>query len=157
MKLFFILLTGLVFGMTALADGSLPSNCTPAKDSCDYYLCKARELNCTSTDYPVKFGYKLCQRYLQDQHTAPRAFETWFPAVRECLQKKFDALQLHSCQNIDETAFSTHVDCYIQTGFCQLSTSDKAWLVVETSWQMFDPLAMQTALQVQHACDQQQH
>jgi hypothetical protein len=129
--------------------------CAPSTESCDYYLCKAQLLHCTESDYPVKFGYRLCQRYLMDQNQSSEALRAWLPAVRECLQEKFETLKVDSCQNIEQAAFATHVQCYVQTGFCHLSDSDKAWLVLETSWQMLYPVSMQTALEVQRACQRQ--
>jgi|SRR6185312_611208 len=148
-----LILVILFYSLSTLAQTN--SVCAPSDQSCDYYACKAQELHCLPSDYPVKFGYRLCQRYLADQNQASEALRAWLPSVRECLQEKFETLKIISCQKIEHAAFATHVECYVQTGFCQLSASDKAWLVNETSWQMLDPISLQTAWQVEHACRHQ--
>lgn len=152
MKLLIVTLS-LFFSSLTLAQ----STCTPTNDSCNYYLCKASQLRCTDNDYPIRFGYRLCQRYLDDQAEAPRRLTAWLPKVRLCLQQKFEQLKVSSCSNIEDAAFSTHVDCYVQTGFCDLSNSDRGWLIYETSWDMLYSESLRTAFAVNKACDAQHH
>jgi hypothetical protein len=140
---------------TCIATAQTDTACAPSTQSCDFYLCAARALNCTRNDYPLRFGYPLCQRYLSDQNHSTENLRAWLPAVRQCLQEKFVALKVSSCQRLEEAAFDTHVQCYVETGFCRLNEADKTWLVWETSWQMVYPLALQTALQVERICRSQ--
>jgi hypothetical protein len=144
------LIVAMSFLFSALAFAQ--SSCPPANDSCNYYLCKASQLRCTDNDYPIRFGYRLCQRYLENQSRSSDRLQAWLPKVRLCLQQKFEQLKVSSCSSVEDAAFSTHVECYVQTGFCALTARDRAWLIYVTSWDMLHSEALRTAIAVDRAC-----
>lgn len=101
--------------------------CIPSDNSCEYYQCKEQELRCGPKGYWQNFGHPYCEAFLRDQHKfAPRA-QTWLQDVRLCLQER--TLELNpqtSCGELYDKAMHSHVSCYVDTGFCDLTTLERA-------------------------------
>ncbi|WP_148278719.1 hypothetical protein [Bdellovibrio bacteriovorus] len=103
------------------------ATCVPSDNSCDYYQCKEQELSCGSRGYWMNFGKPYCESFLKDEKKfAPRA-QTWLQDVRLCLQERTLELDRQtSCNDIYDVAMHSHVSCYVDTGFCELNTVERA-------------------------------
>jgi len=108
----------------------------PGCASCDYYLCRddARMESCGAAGYYAGFGHAYCDRFTVDsQPRMSEAGQRWIDDVRTCLQRALEDIddEALSCEDVQELAYATHPDCYVQAGFCELGLSD-AWTVVNT-------------------------
>ncbi|MDB4968499.1 MAG: hypothetical protein JWN44_4188 [Myxococcales bacterium] len=117
---------------------------------CQFYACREAEHACGASGYYLGYAEKYCVRFLQALR--PRmspAGQRFLDVARDCLMRYVDA-QLPAgdvCDDVKARAFQSHVACYHDNGFCQLSSEDR-WLLINT----VDPAdfnvsaALQTAL-----------
>lgn len=134
MKTFQILLS-LVFSLIAFSLGTLPmsssalavSQCDPEKLGCRYYLCRELESPCGAEGYYIGFGYKYCDEFsYRVRKDLSRRGQIWLDQTQKCLTRELGkASPALSCGKIHSVAFESHKPCYIDTGFCRLSPSDK--------------------------------
>ena len=98
--------------------------------ACEYYRCREATAHCGPEGYLMNYAYRYCQRFrlVAESQMSP-AGQAWFRRVRRCLITTLDAVeQGNDCSSIEEIGFRSHPECYIQTGFCELPTSD--WVKV---------------------------
>ena len=62
----------------------------------------------------------------------------WVNDVRKCLMKKLMPLYNRGfdCDTIKRTAFATHVDCYLNNGFCKISSTKKN---IKALYKVYEP------------------
>lgn len=123
------LLLSLLFiaGISASAD-SINNACTPSSSSCDFYVCKEKEMNCGRHGYWSQFGYPFCQKFLKDEKQFSDRSQTWLQEVRLCLQERAqeDSRKPYvGCETLETEALHSHVDCYVDTGFCDLNFTEQ--------------------------------
>lgn len=102
--------------------------CEPNVNSCGFYLCQEKKYSCGPKGYQLGFGFKFCQIYLDsEQNYSPAAYQ-WLRRVRVCLMQQYAQVESHStqrsCGEIKADSFHSHVGCYVDTGFCELSGLD---------------------------------
>ncbi|WP_347357244.1 hypothetical protein [Bdellovibrio sp.] len=98
------------------------SSCVPSDQSCDFYACKEREHSCGKKGYWQNFGYPYCQKFLKDEARFSPQSQIWLQDVRYCLQERIQHMaEGASCSNMHTIAMDSHVSCYVDTGFCDLS------------------------------------
>jgi hypothetical protein len=127
--------------------------CVPSSTNCDYYSCIEKELQCGPQGYPVNFGQRLCERYLDHEASSSEALKRWYPQVRECLQAvvaKLDSVR--DCDDLRVQAFQKHFDCYVETDFCSLSWQDKFEVLRLAGVTALSPLALSTSMQIEQYC-----
>jgi hypothetical protein len=100
------------------------SNCTPKEDSCDYYLCLEEEMRCGYKGFPLRYGYKFCQNFL-DINTKSEELKNWLDKTRICLQESLDHSDLKQCSTLLNVSVKDHVKCYIDNGYCDLQKRDR--------------------------------
>jgi hypothetical protein len=102
--------------------------CEPRVDSCGFYLCQEKNHLCGPKGYPLGFGFKFCQVYLQTQQNYSPAAHAWLQRVRVCLMNEFTKEEAENpsrtCREIKSQSFHSHVGCYVRTGFCELTGMD---------------------------------
>lgn len=101
--------------------------CLPSSESCQYYLCIEQELQCGAKGYLKYFGHYYCETYLKHSSKLSTFGELWLYRARLCLQQKIEqiAFQARDCQDLHQLAITSHVDCYVSTGYCQLVELDQ--------------------------------
>jgi hypothetical protein len=130
----------------------------PSATNCDYYSQIESELQCGTDAYFQKWGGPMCKKYLLYETDPLKSLlltdqlKAWFPKVRFCLQNELaqmlEAKNL-SCGNLNAQVNRSHVDCYMQTGYCELSVLSKAQLGSLSAEAMvmdpalWDPLALE--------------
>lgn len=75
----------------------------------------------------VWFLYDLLLRYRDNAHRFSSTGQVWIGNVRRCLQQALGPTignYVYSCAGRKATAFDTHVQCYVDNGFCNLPLSD---------------------------------
>lgn len=103
------------------SDLTLPSECySPSGTSCGWYEnCLERKYQCRGTedDYAMEFATKFCNLYNDNFAKFSVEGQTWIDAVRKCLQVSLVPIIrpwcTKSCKEIKETAFASHVPCYV--------------------------------------------
>ncbi|CAJ0562695.1 unnamed protein product, partial [Mesorhabditis spiculigera] len=98
---------------------------------CSAYQCIEKEASCGPRGYPIGFGWRNC-RVFEDPVIRSRftpAGVEWANCTAKCL---IDALQQFitaepgaTCDRISSRAYSSHVGCYIQCGFCSICADNK--------------------------------
>lgn len=133
--------------------------CVPNVDSCGFYACQEKRFNCGPRGYPLGFGFKFCQIFLNTEDSYSPEAHAWLRRVRVCLMEAFVEANDHAeegtvrtCKVIKTDGFDSHLGCYVKTGFCDLST----WDQFKISWQMrnsfIHPEVVADGLSVLKAC-----
>ncbi len=133
---------------------SLSALAGPSRKSCNYYVEVEREYRCGSEGYPVKFGYRLCEKYRVAEPNMPAKVKTWFPKIRYCLQRYLETQRgsIRDCHDLHVKAINSHIGCYVATGFCDLGIMDQAAILQVTSMDIFNTDIMGLSMRVQMAC-----
>ncbi len=126
----------------------------PSRSSCNYYLTVENDYNCGFNGYPLKFGYRLCQKYLKAEPNMTRNVQKWFPKIRHCLQDYIadGRGSFRTCDDLHKRAINSHIGCYVKTGFCSLGIMDQADILAATSFDLFNLDIMALSLKVKAAC-----
>lgn len=145
MKLFLLLIFCLPF----------VANAGPSRNSCAYYLQVEAEEHCGPDGYPLKFGYRLCEKYLEAQPTMRPNVRRWFPKIRYCLQNYLEDYRgtIRDCSDLHRKAINSHVGCYLETGFCELGVLDQADILAVTNVDLLNLDVMGLSVRVKAACE----
>lgn len=142
---FFIVAVTFFFGFSVQAipmnqqSRTLDGLCSAKVGSCDYYQCAEKYHRCGREGYYQKFGHPYCSMFLSQTigEVSPQGRE-WILRVGRCLQQKlaFYSKESDPCWFIEQLAISTHAECYVEAGGCELDVSDLV-PVVQTFWREF--------------------
>lgn len=133
---------------------SLNTHAAPSRKSCAYYGEVEREYRCGTEGYPLKFGYRLCEKYRVAEPNMPVAVKAWFPKIRYCLQRYLENQRgsIRDCQDLHRKAIDSHIGCYVATGFCNLGILDQASILQVTSTDIFNADILGLSFRVKAAC-----
>lgn len=107
----------------------------PSPGTCDYYLEKEKETGCfvkaeEPSDYLLNFGYRLCHIYHQKANSWNDERSLFVKNVSFCLQQAIEKIPFNgSCKELEARAYSTHPHCYVTSGYCKLSASQKSSII----------------------------
>ncbi|MBL4634219.1 MAG: hypothetical protein JKY56_10115 [Kofleriaceae bacterium] len=115
------------------------------QDACSYYLCKEQQIGederCGDSGYYTDYGYKYCNLFQETakERLSPEGVE-WVNQVMPCLMYAIEdeVGDTDSCDEILETAFDSHPECYVDAGFCELPWEDMAWVFLTVELSDFD-------------------
>lgn len=102
--------------------------CVPQVNSCGFYLCEEKNYHCGPKGYPLGFGFKFCQAFLHSETQYSPKAQDWLRQVRVCLMKaslEVNSSETKTCGQVKKDSFRSHLGCYRDTGFCDLSKRDK--------------------------------
>ncbi len=105
--------------------GRAAGQCLYEKTECDFYCAKAESLNCSKTNYLLSFGQKYCRIYLYNYSFFSTEARPILARIRSCLIAAVESSDNLTCSNVRAQALNSHVSCYLENGFCQLSNADK--------------------------------
>lgn len=131
--------------------------------SCDYYLCMNEAYLCDQENYLYNFGYKYCEAYNKEEvDDVSQEGKSWLDRVRLCLQYEVEDMGFENfdwskktCSHIKKKAFDSHSDCYYETGFCDLTLSDKVKIIDVFKRELYRPALWREALQIEFQCIRQ--
>ena len=103
---------------------SYAQDCVPEHNSCSFYLCLEKQLKCGTKGYPISYGYKFCHNFLNVNMKTEKG-KQWLMDTRLCLQQRVIESKQTNCQDLWEDSIRDHVNCYIETGYCDLSSKEK--------------------------------
>jgi hypothetical protein len=131
--------------------------CVPSQDSCASYQCLENQKKCGAQSYIKTFGQPQCQKYLNMQPDVSNSLQIWFRNVRYCLQEKLIDNQKKSCAELEKIGFDSHIECYLQTGFCDLSWADYTTVFRSVGASLFEGSSFTTGVQIEYACLARRH
>ena len=102
----------------------------PKESSCEFYLSLEKTVPCGHAGYAKDFGYPYCEKFLKTKYYRFSKHGKDFLTknalcLQEALYKGYSDHDPFTCKDIKSMAFGGHADCYINSGFCELSLSDK--------------------------------
>uniref|UniRef100_A0A915ESA2 Uncharacterized protein n=1 Tax=Ditylenchus dipsaci TaxID=166011 RepID=A0A915ESA2_9BILA len=113
---------------------------------CAGYKCFESLCNCGQQGYLLAYGDKYCYRFHEDDifHSFDQAGQQFIHCTAQCLlddmqdyvQTKISPQlveQKVDCDHLKETAFESHVDCYLKCNFCTICQTNKIAL-----WHTYD-------------------
>jgi hypothetical protein len=132
-----LLFLGLVLlGLTQVKvnAGEAPLDCETLKTSCEYYSCFESKRKCGRFGNSRGFGEKYCLKFEKVKTKFTAVGEQWIESTRNCLIEKLGPnIDVKSCREIKNESFREHLSCYVESGFCQLSKTDRKQ-VYKTIW-----------------------
>lgn len=136
-------------------------NCADWIGTCDFYLCQEKKLKCGSSGYNLGFGYKYCSgsRFSLYQKMNSPEGKKWVLEVFQCLQKQNlkvteTKMGTLTCQEIKQTSYDSHPDCYVNSGFCELPIIDQAHIMQLIKKELFSMDTIAQGVQILEICHQ---
>ena len=121
------------------AGAEFPSNCRSGlvPNSCQFYVdCLEAKNQCGKEGYALGFGNKYCALF--NSLELSRHGEDWISGTMACLQEALIhfAAKTSTCESIKQTAFESHVKCYVDNGFCELGLGDQMKISETVIWEV---------------------
>lgn len=152
MKTLILALTTIVLALPTIASAN---RCTPSATSCEFYSCKETNRPCGPKGYWEKFAVPYCNVFLKKQDSFNRPTRVFLQKVRLCLQASIEHYtHSASCTDIKKLAFNSHVNCYVDSGFCHLSKVDQLSIAKEVRASFLEADTWREAAAVNRACEQ---
>lgn len=106
-------------------------NCVHEYGNCNYYFCQEEIHHCGPEGYYIDFGLKYCYKYQEAEKNFSEQGKKFLQDVRLCLQKAAErnAHEGLLCVEVKPINIWSHPDCYIESGYCNLSLSEKMMVV----------------------------
>jgi hypothetical protein len=145
------------FTMPAPATPEVMSACAEAAlawqgcGACDYYRCREETAQCGADGYLMRFAHRYCLRYrlVSEPEGSPEA-QAWLKRIRRCLVEVIDRdVPGDDCDTMRQRGFDSHPECYVSTGFCDLSVSD--WMLVLNTIDV-DDVEFRQMMTTSHLC-----
>ena len=101
-------------------------DCIPG-EGCQYYICEEKIRNCGTRGYLISYGYKYCNLFTSKYYSRfSKIGQEWVSKTAYCLQSKINAFpDSLSCKRIRKEAMKGHLECHLESGYCNLSRKDK--------------------------------
>ncbi len=149
----FLIATTCIF-QSKLAQANV-DKCKELKTDCEYYLCIEAQKKCGSKGYLKSFGHKYCQRFEMRSDTYfSLSTQKWIQQTKNCLIKKIDSFSSEktSCKELRVKAFSSHVSCYVDAGFCEIDKKEKKKIYKIIGAAKLQPRIIKAGLQIRKSC-----
>ena len=108
------------------------------KDCSFYSNFLEAKFKCGPKGYPIGYGYKYCNRFLEKYEIFTSSAQRWVSGTLLCLKKQLlvpliyhDERDKKSCDLINEEAFKSHVNCYIENHFCEELKKNKLRFMID--------------------------
>ena len=133
------------------------SNCTSQLGQCGYYKCVQDEIRCSDSDYLSGFAIPYCYKYQADQKNYSDRGQIFLSKVRYCLQVKIEDFtneNQYACKDLREYAIHSHIGCYLNSGFCELSMAEKMRIVLTAKSDLIHGDVRKAGLETMKLCNQ---
>ncbi|GEM_PF-2109441 len=101
------------------------AQCSDDPTVCSYYCQKHAELGCDTKNYLTNFGYRYCHLFVDKETTYTKHAQNVLSKIRSCLVNHLAKQPNVTCDNVADIAIQSHVDCYNENHFCELSPQDQ--------------------------------
>ncbi|MBK9323521.1 MAG: hypothetical protein IPM97_11370 [Bdellovibrionaceae bacterium] len=127
----------------------------PSATSCQFYRDLQSEYACPQSNY-LQEAELLCEKYLKMEPELNEEIQGFFPGIRFCLQDRLrEKLGSQFCANLHEISIESHVSCYTENGFCDLSLRSKFILAWITWKKVFTSPWRETGQRINQSCQHQ--
>ena len=110
----------------------------PNGRACHFYSQEASALHCSADNYLIQFGERYCQEFEDVEPSFTLQGQRVLNCIRPCLIGALRRPDL-TCDNAQSIAFTSHVACYAQCGFCEMPLADKLAIGAVVWREFFDP------------------
>ena len=133
------------------------SVCADAVGSCDFYQCLDQTFPCGDKGYALHFGHKFCTKSDTQLFNRMQTEQgkQWVLDTMKCLQQALSErldIEALSCQKIQDIGYQTHMNCYIQSGYCELPGQDKKEIIKLLKFQLLKPKNIIQGIHLLQAC-----
>ena len=119
---------------------------------CEFYKDKSQELNCNNENYLMSFGYKYCRLFFYPPNQVSQNAINVFEHIRPCLINDLQNYKNLTCENTKSVAFQSHINCYVDNGFCELSEHDKGIIYNSALSAGLNSFAIRLAARITETC-----
>lgn len=99
------------------------------------------------------WGHRFCELFLNKEESFSIEAGQWLRENRNCLQARAEEIKEGAqCSQIRKAAMDSHVGCYVDAGFCELSLADKAAILWNLRSAMVAPEAWLQGLSLNKVC-----
>ena len=124
----------------------------PSKSDCEFYTELNNKIKCGKSNY-LNEVQPLCEKYLLAENSLGSEIQIFFPNIRYCLQNELlKKLDENFCQNLNQISIESHVQCYVDNGYCELSPISQWRLIWITRSKIFKQPWLTTAHLLNGAC-----
>ncbi|GMI10174.1 hypothetical protein TrVE_jg7095 [Triparma verrucosa] len=102
----------------------VPQAAADLAGNCDFYPNCMEDLHgCSDEGYIMGYGHKYCSAFVANLDEFDEDGQAWILGTLTCLKNALlpivDDPEEFSCSSLRILAFDSHVDCYIDNGFCE--------------------------------------
>ncbi|KAK6353000.1 hypothetical protein TWF696_004988 [Orbilia brochopaga] len=103
-----------------------PQTCTPSKSGCAFWPCLESVAHCGPNGYPAGYINPVCESLQAKLPQFTRAGRRWIADMGYCIMEaQVPASQCQtSCEDILAVGWTSHIECFLKTGFCTLPGND---------------------------------
>lgn len=129
-------------------------DCQQYIGQCGYYSCIAQQMNCAQENYLLKFAKPKCQCFVDENSSFSKVGQETLAHLRRCLQLKIERDQdILTCDTVENIAQIHHIDCYVESGYCQLPWEDRNKILGVVFWDiLFDSKFQDTGFKILEVC-----
>lgn len=131
-------------------------DCAADAEECAFYCEKAMELKCPPSNSFVRYGSFYCHRFLETQAMYSEFGRIYLPQIRACLIEAVASTEGLTCENAEHVIFRSHVDCYVENGFCRLPFADRWRILWTIKGEFWRPLLYGAIWQIEDRCRQRE-
>lgn len=129
------------------------SNCSKLKDDCEYYLCIEKIKHCGEKGYFINFGHYYCNKFEIELKNPSSNLVNFLNDTRSCLIESIETIPIDTdCRKFKKKAFKDHVSCYVESGFCELSSKHKRKIISIIKNALWRPRLFTSGLKVISQC-----
>lgn len=133
-----------------------PTCQSPPPKSCDFYTrCAEEALECGAGGYPIRYGAKNCHRFQANLKDFSAQGQNWIWGTMTCLQKALIGPVGQcgaTCKSVEDAAFKSHPQCYVDNGVCNLPLNDMVQLIITVNTDLFAGPALDQVLATAKGC-----
>lgn len=123
--------------------------------SCQVYQDLSAHLGCDQGNYLTRFGHHYCRLFEDELSLFSDGAQRTLIEIKLCLQQALINAPDLTCENAKQIGVGSHLVCYRQAGYCEMSPWDKAllgWLVLPS---ITDPDLLEAIRMIGRDCREQ--
>ncbi len=126
----------------------------PSRTNCSFYLDLEAKTACGYEGYPLQFGYRMCEKYRLAEKNQTEGIKEWFPKIRYCLQDYLakNSGRAKTCRQLADMAYASHINCYLNTGYCALPANDVTRILNITGPDILNPHVLAIGTEISAKC-----
>ena len=107
------------------------NHCETSRNTCGFYKCAEAEYRCGGSGYLKSVAEPLCDQagyeHISKNGKENALLSDFTKKVRRCLQEQIVDMSpyIKSCTELKDKALDSHIPCFIENGYCELSFFQK--------------------------------